>query len=131
MFYQYRLETLWLSSTPFEKELGFVEDTKWNMSQQCVLLMHMADWSTSVASRSMEDFPPLLSTGVATSAILCPALGPPSSTAMFRNWRGCREEVTSFSLEGSNWTLCFTRKVVQHWNGEVVGCPSFDVFKVP
>lgn len=99
------------------------------MSQQCVLIMHMAEWGISVASRSLQGFPPSLGTGVATAAVLCPALGPPSSTEMFGNWTGCREEVTSFSLEGSKWTFCFTRKVVQHWNREVVGCPSFDVFK--
>jgi len=102
VFYQYRLEMLCLSSTPFEEELAFIGDTKTNMSQQCVLIMNKADWGTSVASKCIECFPPLLGTGAAPSAVLCPALSPPSSTEMFRNGRGCREEVTSFSLEGSN-----------------------------
>ncbi|KAK4828488.1 hypothetical protein QYF61_026759 [Mycteria americana] len=43
-----RLETLWLSSTPFEKELGFIGDTKTNMSHQCVLIMKKADWGAGL-----------------------------------------------------------------------------------
>lgn len=97
IYHPYSLETLWLSSTPFEKELEFIRDTKTNMSQQCVLIMNKADWGTSVSSISIEDLPPLFSTGVAPSVILCPALGPHSSTEMFRKWRGCREEITNLA----------------------------------
>lgn len=107
LLYWYRLKIL-TKQHAFEKELGSVGDTNPNMSQQCVLIVYMADWHTSVTSRCIEDCHPCLSTATDTWAMLFPALGPLHSRIL-RTWRGCREEATSFSLGSSNWTLHFIR----------------------
>lgn len=125
LFNQYRLKIL-TEQHAFEKELGFIEGINPNMSQQCVLIMYMADWDASVDQQVHEDYLPFLGTAMATWATLFPALGPHSLIRILRNWRGCREEVTSFILGSSHWTLHFNRQAVQHWNRAVVECPSFD-----
>lgn len=64
-------------------ESSSVEDSKWNMSQQYALVANRTSSvlgyiRRSIAGRSREGiFPPQVSPGEATAAVLCPVLGSP------------------------------------------------------
>ena len=82
--HKYRLGDEWIESSPEEKDLGVLVDGKLTVSQQCALAAQKANdilgcIKRSVASRSREGILPLYFTLMRSpSAVLCPALGPPT-----------------------------------------------------
>ena len=82
--HKYRLGDEWIERrSPVEKDLGVLVDGKLTVSQQCALTAQKANCvlgciKSSVASRSREGILPLYSHET-PPAVLCPALGPPTS----------------------------------------------------
>lgn len=106
LFNQYRLKIL-TEQHAFEKELEFIEGINPNMSQQCVLIMYMADWDASVTSRCIEDYLPFLGTAMVTWATLFPALGPHSLVRILRTGEGAgkRLQVSAWEVHIGHCTL--------------------------
>lgn len=112
---------------PLWKGTGFTEDAEPSMSQQCVIIIHMAGWNTSVTHRSVEVFPLYL------------VLVRPPLQYCVQLWAYPVQQRCSETGEGagkrsrvSAWKVQIehcTRKAVQHWNRGVAGCSSFDDFK--
>ena len=111
-----------IESSPEEKDLGVLVDEKLDMSQQCVLTAQKANHvlgciKRSVASRAREGILPLCSTLVKPPpAVLCPALGAPTSeghgparvgpekaTKMLRGLEHLPCEDRLRELEGFSW----------------------------
>ena len=67
-----------MESSPKEKDLGVLVDGKLTMSQQCAPVCWAASRAVWAAGRG-GDSPPLLRSHQTPPAVLCPALGAPTS----------------------------------------------------
>ena len=83
--HKYRLGDEWIESSPAEKDLGVLVGGKLPMSQQCALAspesqpcpgLHQEKCGQQVKG---GDSPPLLCPRETPPAVLCPALGAPTS----------------------------------------------------
>ncbi|GAB0196064.1 hypothetical protein GRJ2_002071700 [Grus japonensis] len=81
--HKYKLGKEWLESSPAERDLGVLVNSRASMSQQCALAAKRANHILGGIKHSRHhqpvkrgDYPAIFSIGVASPGVLCAVLGP-------------------------------------------------------